>query len=203
MIKCPSCKSRIGLSDFVNTVAINCRRCGTDLQIHYFPALFKSIDKGENPELIISDEEASCFKHAEKKASSICNSCGVYICSLCELKIREKTFCPSCFNNNNSDQAINPFNKKSILFSKIALSISSVGLLFTIIGLAASSNVLTIIACLATGPYVLYYGYKNFKKEESIINGRSPIKFGIAIGLASAQIIIALFATIRLLLEGI
>ncbi|PCJ63048.1 MAG: hypothetical protein COA79_02740 [Planctomycetota bacterium] len=188
MIKCISCKSRISLTDIIDSTLVNCRRCGSKLEINYFPSLFTSLNKGEKAAAILSDEEASCFNHPEKKASALCSSCGIYICNLCELNIHDKHFCPNCFNNNTTEKEINPFIKNPVLYSNVAISIVIIGFL-------------TGVGFFATGPYVVYYGYKHFKKEESLIKGRSPIKFGIAIFLAIVQIILTIVIIINIIMD--
>ena len=43
------------------------------------------------------DESAVCANHARNAAVTSCDRCGLFICALCELKIGNTTYCPSCF----------------------------------------------------------------------------------------------------------
>ena len=51
---------------------------------------------GVLPEAILTEGEAACFYHANKKAVVPCDQCGRFLCALCDLEVSDKHVCPVC-----------------------------------------------------------------------------------------------------------
>src|SRR4029453_12242931 len=60
-----------------------CPACGTLLEVEVFPAFHRSLPAVAAAEAVLTDEEASCFFHPEKKAVVPCQACGRFLCLLC------------------------------------------------------------------------------------------------------------------------
>jgi hypothetical protein len=44
----------------------------------------------------MSEGESSCFYHEHKRAETVCDHCGRFLCKLCEVDWHSKTLCPDC-----------------------------------------------------------------------------------------------------------
>jgi hypothetical protein len=45
---------------------------------------------------VISEGEAACFYHPDKRATVPCEACGRFLCALCDVEVGGKHFCPGC-----------------------------------------------------------------------------------------------------------
>ena len=70
--------------------------CGADVRVFRF-APFREPATGLPAELGLGGEETPCAYHARNAASEPCRRCGSFICSLCVLRVRGRSYCPPCF----------------------------------------------------------------------------------------------------------
>lgn len=74
-----------------------CPSCSVMTVARVFPALFREAAPPPLPvETPPSEEEATCFQHASRRAVTACSQCGRYVCSLCELTLGGRVTCPVC-----------------------------------------------------------------------------------------------------------
>lgn len=52
------------------------------------------------------DGAGACANHARNAAVTSCIRCGLFICSLCEMKLTEGSFCPACFDRVREEGAL-------------------------------------------------------------------------------------------------
>ena len=64
-----------------------CPTCNADLMVRVFPALIASRPVLNPADLTAEADEASCFYHTTKRASSACVECGRFICALCAVEM--------------------------------------------------------------------------------------------------------------------
>lgn len=75
-----------------------CAHCRTEFRYEALPPLFGGPRVGRPGELLVDASEASCFFHPEKRAAVACESCGRFLCSLCDLEVEGRHICPACFS---------------------------------------------------------------------------------------------------------
>src|SRR5215472_10432910 len=93
---CPECHTPV-LPSAVNQYSLtSCNGCSSRLEVEVFPALFRQGVPGQAAESLIVEGESSCFFHANKKAVLPCQSCGRFICALCDCELNGDHFCPAC-----------------------------------------------------------------------------------------------------------
>ena len=92
-IACPKCRAVLGPEFFNQPAWGTCPSCEAKLRVEIFPALFRE-EKIVAGEAIQAPGEASCFYHPEKKAAVVCDACGRFLCSLCEVDFDGRTFAP-------------------------------------------------------------------------------------------------------------
>ncbi len=96
LLTCPTCRTGLPRS-ILGHGPVRCPLCRTQLRVEVFPALFGNLPKGPSAEPVVAEGEASCFYHPRKKAEIPCDSCGRFLCALCDIETAGAHFCPYCF----------------------------------------------------------------------------------------------------------
>ena len=68
--------------------------------------------------------EASCFYHPEKKAVLPCDSCGRFLCALCDLELHGQHICPACLKAGKQKGKIKQLENRRTLYDSIALAVA-------------------------------------------------------------------------------
>jgi hypothetical protein len=150
-----------------------CPACGAELEAHVFPAAFRLV-RGRWPEPLVAEGEAGCFYHANQRAEVHCQSCGRFLCALCDVEFEGKHLCPLCIEAGIQSGAMKHLRTSAINYDSLAFAIA----LFPII---------TVYFTVFTAPLALFVAIWGWKKHESL-TPRNRSRFVAAILLASAQI---------------
>lgn len=151
-----------------------CRRCGQTVQAYLFPARWQS-RWGDAPERVVTIDEASCYYHAANRAAVICDSCGRFLCTLCDLDIGGRHMCSVCLDAGLAKQEVTAFEKQRFRYDTAALALATI-------------PVLLIWIPVITAPIALYLVFKNWSRPVSLVP-RSRWRFVVAGGLAAVQLI--------------
>jgi hypothetical protein len=94
--RCPAC--RIALPDEPAQMAAlrSCPGCSRPIEILPFPGLNRPTVVGRPAEAVTGEGEAACFFHSTKKAVVPCDSCGRFLCALCDIELEGQHLCPAC-----------------------------------------------------------------------------------------------------------
>jgi hypothetical protein len=174
VLHCPKCGAALTESRANRADLSPCPTCGSLLQVEVFPALFRPKTPGRDGEVLLVEGEASCFYHPQKKALLPCESCGRFLCGLCDCELHGRHFCPTCLETGKKKGRIKNLENERTLYDSIALALAIYPLLifyFTVI----------------TAPMALYIALRRWNAPRSIIH-RTKIRLVLAIILASAQI---------------
>jgi len=150
-----------------------CLNCGAQLQAYVFPAISQVL-VGKGGEALLSDTEASCFYHPQKKAAAACETCGRFLCALCDVDFNGKHLCPACIESGKKKGKMTNLENRRMLHDHIALSLALLPMLiypFTIV----------------TAPAAIYYAIRYWKTPSSILP-RTRIRNILAIFIALLQI---------------
>jgi uncharacterized paraquat-inducible protein A len=174
LIHCPKCQVALLPHAFNQGDFAPCATCHTPLQMEIFPALFRRPEAGQAGETILTEGEAGCFYHPQKKAVLPCEGCGRFLCALCDCDHRGQHLCPSCLETGRTKGKIKSLENKRTRYDNLALALALFPFLifyFTII----------------TAPMTLYVTLRYWKAPLGLTQ-RSRIKLGIAAGIATLQI---------------
>jgi len=174
-VQCPSCQVVLTEGVFNQPELRPCPRCGTQLQIEVFPALFRQLAPGSNAETVMVEGESTCFYHPNKKAVLPCEACGRFVCALCDCELHGQHYCPACLEVGRKKGKIKSLENQRTLYDSIALSLTIFPLLI-------------FYFTLITAPMALYIAIRYWNAPRSIIH-RTKIRYVIAIVLAALQII--------------
>jgi hypothetical protein len=174
LIHCPKCKAALLQHAFNRDQFAPCASCGAPLQIEIFPALFRPLGTGHAGEVILTEGEASCFYHPQKKAVLPCEACGRFLCALCDCEHQGRHLCPSCLEAGRTKGKIESLEIKRTRYDNMAMALALLPLLiayFTII----------------TAPMTLYVAIR-YRTAPLGLTQRSRVKLVIAAVIATLQI---------------
>ena len=97
-VSCPKCRLPLPEGMFNTGVPTPCPNCRSELLCEVFPALSAGPRIGRPGDPLVDASEASCFFHPEKRAAIACESCGRFLCALCDLEVESSHICPSCLS---------------------------------------------------------------------------------------------------------
>lgn len=187
VFKCDECGGA-NSAELINLSAfVTCRFCQKEIQKTVFPAFFRSLEIGLSSEQILTDSEAGCFFHSEKKASVACDGCGRFLCALCDIAVGEDHLCSPCIESGRNKGKIKTMENKRTRHDKVALSLAVLPLLlwpFTVI----------------TAPAALYTSIRYRKSPPSLVSP-SRWRFSVAGILAVLQMIAWLVLFVYLITE--
>jgi hypothetical protein len=174
LVACPKCKA--GLFEAgLGTIDVNrCPACDSPIEIEVFPALFQRPGPAQSGERILVEGESSCFYHPRKKAAVPCESCGRFLCALCDVELSGRHLCPACLESGKSKGKLEQLQNQRVLYDDVAVALAIYPMIvwpFTII----------------TAPMALYVAFRYWNAPSSLIP-RGKARFIVAILLASLQI---------------
>lgn len=175
MISCTRCKSPLG-AEVLNTFAPTpCPACEEPIRADVYPALFRKLPSGRSGVPLQGEEEASCFYHPAKKAAVACSACGRFLCALCDVEFNDRHLCPACLEKGKAKRKIKNLENRRVCYDTVALSIALISMLF-------------VWPTILSAPIVLFMVIHYWGAPSSIIP-RSKIRFVLAFGIASLQIV--------------
>lgn len=178
LIQCPRCRAWLLEGVFNLPDVAPCPACGALLQIEVFPAFFRPMSAGSAGQAVVIEGESACFYHPQKKAVVPCDSCGRFLCALCDCEMRGRHFCPACLEAGRTKGKIKNLDHQRTLYDNIALGVALIPLVL----------VFSIYFTIITAPVALVLALVFWNKPISIVR-RSRIRYWLAVILASAQII--------------
>lgn len=170
-VACTRCRTPIPL-DFYDGAFHMCPTCEASISMHVFPALARehTVERGEP----LIEGESSCFYHPHKKAVVACDSCGRFLCALCDIEISGVHRCPACLETGKRKQQLTTLETQYIRYDRIALALTTLGLL------------IWPITCI-TAPAALFLVIRFWNRRSKILPGYR-IGYVIAGLLALAEI---------------
>ena len=184
MIRCTNCAAALPAEN-INIQAFNpCPICSSLIMADVFPAAYKTLSEGTSGELLLVDDESSCFYHPNKQAVTTCSYCGRFLCSLCEIDFDDQHLCASCLDIGKKKGKIKKLENRRVLYDNIALGLAILPMffLFTIL-----FYFLAIPAVVIGAPATLFIVIRFWKKPSSIIK-RSKLRMILALLLACMEI---------------
>ena len=103
---------------------VPCPFCGAPVHAELFPAFLRPKATGKGGDLLLLETEAGCFYHPEKKAVVPCESCGRFLCALCDCELNQKHFCPVCLEAGPKRGRVRNLENQRLLYDSIALALA-------------------------------------------------------------------------------
>jgi DNA-directed RNA polymerase subunit RPC12/RpoP len=181
-IACLGCGQPLPMAEVTSPEGVRCPRCQARQLGKLFPAAFTPPSISLAPDITESGE-ASCFQHPTKRVAVPCDSCGRFLCTLCQFSLGNQNLCPSCIAAARKKQSVRWISRR--------LNLDSVALA------TATIPMLGIWTTLVGGPVAIYLGIRAFSQAPGPVP-RGRWRAIAAIVLGTLQVIgwILLFATI-------
>jgi hypothetical protein len=174
LIRCTNCSAILPEENINSRSFIPCSICSSLIRADVFPAAYKSFQEGSAGELLLLDDESSCFYHPNKQAVSTCSYCGRFLCSLCDIDFNDNHMCISCIESGKKKGKIVKLEDKRIRYDNVSF------------GLA----VLPIFVwplTLITAPVAVFCVFRFWNKPSGIIR-KSRFRMILALIVALMQI---------------
>jgi hypothetical protein len=172
-IICSACLRPLPAELWTGVEGQRCPFCGAPVVVKVFPA-FSQSKIGSLPQPLAADLEASCFYHTQNRASTPCDECGRFLCSLCTLEIAGRTLCPICFEANLRGRKIQDLESSRTMHDSIALAL-------------AIFPAFLFWPILVTAPLTLFWVFRHWNSPRSILP-RTRVRFYFAGLIALSQI---------------
>ena len=172
-LTCTKCGTALSVAMLNRTLPSPCPQCGALFRADVFPALFRKAG-GVAGEGLLADSEAGCFFHPRKKAVVPCESCGRFLCALCDVEFGGKHVCPACLEAGKSKRKIKNLETERVLYDNIALSLAILPMLM-------------FFVTIVTAPVSIYYSVRHWNSPASILP-RTKVRFVFAILISVLQL---------------
>jgi hypothetical protein len=187
-IACAACSWPVPAEFWNREEGVRCRVCGHNVRVSVFPAI-ELTRAGAAPEALRVETEASCFYHPQSRAAIVCQECGRFLCSLCDLEVEERHICPRCFESGLHAHKIESAEPRRVMYDSVALALSTLpALLFW--------------PPLFTAPWALFMVFRRWNAPRSVVP-RTRVRFILAAVFALAEIGLIVFVIYMLIQVGL
>jgi hypothetical protein len=176
-LPCTGCGAALAAEAIAAARPVPCPGCGAPARVEVFPALFAPLGEGRAAEPLGADGEAGCFDHPGKKAVVPCDSCGRFLCSLCDLEYRGLHYCGRCLAAGGARGRLETLVTERMRYDRLALSLAALPPL----------TLIFFYFTVLTAPAALYVAIRRFRTPGSLVH-RSRWVMMLAAFLATAQI---------------
>jgi hypothetical protein len=175
-LTCDRCRTRLPASALNTQDLVACPGCHTPVRFLVFPAYYRAHAPAQAGERILVEGESSCFYHPNKKAVTPCDSCGRFLCALCDVDFDAKHLCPKCLEAGKEQRTLDTLETERYRYDSLALGLSVLGLL------PCMWYFLIFIA-----PAVLYISIRHWNTPFSVVE-TGKWRFVVAIILALLEL---------------
>jgi len=173
-LDCGRCKKKISLPLANSSVGAVCPECRSKIIIDTFPALFREAAPGVPGEAVLAADQSSCFFHPAKRAIIACESCGRFLCTLCDIELSGRHLCSVCIERETAKGKFQQLENHRVRYDDVALA------------LAIWPMLMIWITCI-TATASIYVALRYWKSPRSIVRGNS-FRFISAIIISSLQL---------------
>ena len=158
---------------------VRCVQCGAHARLLLFPALLTPPKRGRPGEALLVDGQSSCFYHPEKAAVIPCETCGRFLCTLCDIELGDRHVCPGCLASDESD-ARTGLDAQRALPDAVALDLALVSIIPLFWWVA-----------VFTAPMVLFLCVQYWNTETSVVErGRWRLVLALLISITELVVIV-------------
>jgi hypothetical protein len=188
MLSCTGCGASLTPEDPAAQGTVRCPRCRATLEISVFPALRRPLEQGRPGETLLTEEESACFYHPRKRAVVPCDSCGRFLCALCDLDLGGTHTCAPCLESARDRGALPRLENRRTCHDRIAMAVALYPLM------------LFFYPTLVTAPVAVFLSARALRTPGSLVHG-SRVRCILAMLIATAEIV-AWILIINLMVTG-
>jgi len=173
-VVCGACSMRIPPSNWNQEFPVPCPACAREVTVTVFPVALQP-PKPVLPERVVTGQEASCYNHAANRALAACDSCGRFLCALCDIESGAGHVCPACFDRQET-----PTLHERVNYDSIALALVTLPMLLCWLP-------------IITTPAALFFAFK-FWNAPSPVMPRSRWRLRLTVVIAVLQVVLVTWA---------
>jgi len=174
-LACPACSKALPAA-LINTPDLErCPACLTRILVEVYPAQLAPPAIGSAGEALLLEGESSCFYHVTKRAVVACESCGRFLCALCDVDLNGRHLCTACLQTGKRKGKLKHLENRRTLYDRMALMLALLPMLifyFTIL----------------TAPATIYVVLRHWNSPGTVV-GRGRWRMVVAFIVATLQII--------------
>jgi hypothetical protein len=179
IVRCSACDRALTLPHTVGSGTLTCTHCSQATRLWLFPALYRE-KSGTEAQHLLDEGHSSCMNHPTKQAVTVCNGCGKFLCSLCDIDWNGEHVCSTCIEHRKSDDTKNELRSEYIHYDRVVLA------------LALASFVLYFLG-VVLAPIALYIGWRYWNEPWRPVPYR---KWGMVAYIALAFLILLGWGTL-------
>ena len=194
-IRCASCQLPLPDTPFLQGGRGRCSYCQKPLRVFLEKALYQPIGMAPPPlqdETPPAEGEAVCFYNPARRATKVCDHCGVYISDAWAAPWGSMTICLKCLEQLRSKSQDQRFEASRTLWDNVALGLVWTPLLFGALSLVLILTiflgfipVLVLGATMFTAPAALFLGLRFWNAPRSLApRGRTRLILALILALA-------------------
>jgi hypothetical protein len=162
-LACPKCAFVLHPDSAAGGGPVDCPACRSVLHIALFPAFTdppEQVSTSSGEQALTG--ESACFFHPEKRADTTCDSCGRFLCTLCDVPFAGRHLCPACLDATKLPELQTTrvdWDKLTAMIGWLPIVLAPVCFPFFFI-------------VLGTGPGAIVLGLWTWRREGSLVHGR-------------------------------
>ena len=181
-VVCGGCSARIPPAAWNQDFPSPCPICAREVAVTVFPVALAP-PPALLPEPVLTGQEAGCFTHPANRAVAACDTCGRFLCALCDIQDTPAHSCPACFTRAES-----PALHERVNYDSIALALVSLPMLFCWLP-------------VLTTPAALFFAFK-FWSAPSPVFPRGRWRLWLTVVIAVVQLGLAVWLLVFLSQQG-
>jgi hypothetical protein len=122
VLRCPKCEQPIGTGASTGGAIEYCRGCRREVILYPFEAREEKPAVRDRGEWAV-EGEATCFYCSARKAVSVCEGCGSYLCDVCQTDWFGRKLCLACIHANREVRGALEFRSRATIYDNVALMI--------------------------------------------------------------------------------
>ena len=179
IVRCSACDRALNLPQTVGAARVACTHCQTVTQAWIFPALYRE-KKSRQAQHLLDEGHSSCMTHPTKQAVAVCDGCGKFLCSLCDIDWHSEHLCSTCIAHRKSDATKNDLRSEYVHYDRIVLV------------LAVASFFLYFLGVILA-PIALYIGWRYWNEPWRPVPYR---KWGMIAYITLAFLMLLIWSTV-------
>jgi len=156
LVACTKCRTPLPPVLYNTRDLRACPSCRTKLQVEVFPAVLRPPGPGSAGEAVVMDGEATCFFHATKRAVVPCDSCGRFLCAVCDVEMNGEHLCSLCIESGKKKGRMQKLENKRTLYDSLALAVAII-------------PIIIVWPTIVTAPIALYLAIRHWNAPSSMV----------------------------------
>ena len=179
-LTCPACGAALGPDGLDDAQEATCPSCHVGLRGQVFRAWWTPTSLGAPSFERAMDGEAVCFFHPANRAALPCDSCGRFLCTVCDMPVGSRHLCPVCLSKGLGKEKLPEIIPRRFLWSRTSLLLGVFPILLAIF---------LWPVLFVTGGTAMIVALVGWKRPGSLVFGRQ--RWGAIAGLVLGLIQVA------------